>query len=122
MSRSFDHVDLRVSHLEQAVPFYARLLPALGFTRDAKIKGWFQLESETGEFFGIKEDPRHVPNQNRVAFRAASPAEVDSLAGLLHEIEASNVEGPEWVSANYYAIFFEDPSGNRLEFVFRTAA
>jgi hypothetical protein len=84
MSNRFDHVDLRVPSLEQAIPFYSRLLPALGFTRDANLEGWLQLEGEdangTGEFVGITEDPTHMPNQNRIAFRAGSSAEVDSLA------------------------------------------
>jgi catechol 2,3-dioxygenase-like lactoylglutathione lyase family enzyme len=118
-SRRFDHVDLRVPSLQAAIPFYARLLPALGFTRDAQIEGWFQLESESGEFVGVTEDAQHVPNQNRIAFRAANSAEVDSLAALLRELRARNIEGPEWIDADYYAVFFEDPCGNRLEFVFR---
>jgi len=32
-----------------------------------------------------------------------------------HEIGARNVEGPEWLTPGYYAVFFEDPFGNRLE-------
>jgi catechol 2,3-dioxygenase-like lactoylglutathione lyase family enzyme len=119
----FDHVDLRVPHLAQAIPFYSRLLPALGFTRDSNIEGWYQFDAEdsdgSGEFFGITEDPAHTPNQNRIAFRARSPADVDFLARLLHEIGARSVEGPEWTSSDYYAVYFEDPFGNRLELVFR---
>jgi catechol 2,3-dioxygenase-like lactoylglutathione lyase family enzyme len=119
MSRRFDHVDLRVPRLQEAVPFYARLLAALGFTRDAKVEGWFQFESDGGEFVGITEESKHVANQNRIAFRASSCAEVDSLVALLRELQARNIEGPEWINADYYAVFFEDPCGNRLEFVFR---
>lgn len=29
----FSHIDLRVNNLESAMPFYEKLLPALGFTR-----------------------------------------------------------------------------------------
>jgi predicted lactoylglutathione lyase len=43
-------------------------------------------------------------------------AEVASRAG------ARNVEGPVWEDATYYAVFFEDPCGNRLEFCYRAAA
>jgi predicted enzyme related to lactoylglutathione lyase len=120
----FDHVDLRVPNLAQAVPFYRQLLPALGFTQDMHIEGWFQLEATeatgNGSFFGVTEDPSHVPNANRIAFRAMSVAEVDSLARLVREIGARHVEGPEWLTPDYYAVFFEDPFGNRLEVVYRT--
>jgi predicted enzyme related to lactoylglutathione lyase len=120
----FDHVDLRVPNLALAVPFYRQLLPALGFTQDMNLEGWFQLEATeaagNGSFFGVTEDPLHVPNANRIAFRAMSVVEVDLLAGLVRKIGARNVEGPEWLTPDYYAVFFEDPFGNRLEVVYRT--
>ena len=119
MPRRFDHIDLRVPNLKEAIPFYSRLLPALGFTQDMTIEGWFQLAAENedgpGEFFGVSEDPGHVPNQTRIAFRAANPAEIDRLGLLLQEIGARNIEGPEQYEPGYYAVFFEDPFGNRLE-------
>jgi catechol 2,3-dioxygenase-like lactoylglutathione lyase family enzyme len=126
MPKRFDHIDLRVPNLKQAVPFYSRLLPALGFTQDMTIEGWFQLATEDdegpGEFFGVSEDARHVPNQTRIAFRAFSSAEIDALGPLLHEIGARNIEGPEPYEPGYYAVFFEDPFGNRLEVACRTRA
>ena len=121
MPLRFDHIDLRVPDLAAAIPFYQRLLPALGFVRDAGIEGWFQLETEDGSaFFGVTEDRAHRPNANRIAFRAANVAEVDELSRLLHEIGACEIEGPAWESPEYYAVFFEDPCGNRLEIVHRS--
>jgi catechol 2,3-dioxygenase-like lactoylglutathione lyase family enzyme len=122
MPYRFDHIDLRVSDLVQAEPFYNRLLPALGFTRDADIGGWIQFNAEEGvsEFFGVTESKTHQPNENRIAFWASSNEEVDRLAQLLRDIGAQNIEGPGFDEGpTYYAVFFEDPFGNRLEICHR---
>lgn len=123
MRRCFDHVDLRVRSLAGARPFYEALLPALGFTRDAKVEGWLQFEAAgtdgAPEFFGVTESPRHVANECRVAFWADSIHAVDRLAAIAVQVGARNVEGPAYEDAHYYAVFFEDPSGNRLEICYR---
>ena len=119
MPRRFDHIDLRAPSIVSVESFYSALLPALGFTRDLTIPNWLQYyapEEGVTEFFGITASPNHVPNENRIAFWAADKAEVDSLAKLLHEIGAKNIEGPGYDEGpDYYAVFFEDPVGNRLE-------
>lgn len=123
MRRRFDHVDLRVRRFAEARPFYEVLLPALGFTRDTKIEEWLQYETEgtdgAPEFVGVTESARHVPNECRIAFRADSIHEVDRLAAIVVQAGARNVEGPAYEEEGYYAVFFEDPSGNRLEICHR---
>jgi predicted lactoylglutathione lyase len=123
MRHCFDHVDLRVRSLAEARSFYETLLPALGFTRDVTIEGWLQYEViGTGgatEFFGVTESPQHVANECRVAFWADSLREVDRLAAIAVQAGARNVEGPLYEEPRYYAVFFEDPSGNRLEICYR---
>lgn len=122
MPRRFDHVDLRVSSLARVQPFYEKLLPALGFTRDAQIEDWLQFEAPEGpvtEFFGVTESPNHQPNENRIAFWAESPSEVDRLGAIAVAAGATLVEGPGYEAPHYYAIFFEDPCGNRLEICHR---
>jgi catechol 2,3-dioxygenase-like lactoylglutathione lyase family enzyme len=123
MRRCFDHIDLRVRSLAEARRFYEVLLPALGFTRDAKIEGWLQFEAAgtdgAPEFFGVTESPRHVANECRVAFLADGIHEVDRLAAIAVQAGARNVEGPAYEDAHYYAVFFDDPSGNRLEICYR---
>jgi hypothetical protein len=58
-------------------------------------------ESETSkkgkptEFFGFTHDPNHKPNENRIAFRADSRAEVDRIAEVARAAGALNIEGPE---------------------------
>jgi catechol 2,3-dioxygenase-like lactoylglutathione lyase family enzyme len=123
MKRLFDHIDLRVRRLSECEGFYRALLPKLGFTEQATIEGWLQFESqgtEPTEFFGITEDPNHKPNQTRIAFWAESRQQVDALAALLSSIGALKIEGPDFESPSYYAVYFEDPSHNRLEICFRT--
>ena len=125
MRRLFDHLDLRVPDLEAAAPFYQKLLPALGFTQQVEIEGWLQFEGEAegGEataFFGVTESPGHVPNENRIAFWAESEAGVDRLAHTARLAGAKLMEGPMPYEPGYYAVFFEDPAGNRLEICYRT--
>jgi catechol 2,3-dioxygenase-like lactoylglutathione lyase family enzyme len=116
MPRLYDHIDLRVSSLPAAESFYRALLPALGFTREQDIEGWLQFEAKDGsQFFGITESPAHRANENRIAFHASSRAEVDHLAAVATSAGALNIEGPLDHAEGYYAVFFEDPCGNRFE-------
>jgi predicted enzyme related to lactoylglutathione lyase len=118
MKRRYDHIDLRVPDLGRVSAFYEALLPALGFARRADVEGWLQFEAADGavsEFFGVTESTAHVPNENRVAFWAESAADVDRVAKVAAQAGARNVEGPMDYEPGYYAVFFEDPCGNRLE-------
>ena len=122
MLRRFDHIDLRVPNLLKIRAFYETLLPALGFTRKVDVDGWLQYEAGDGEiteFFGITESATHVPNEMRVAFWAESIDEVNRLAEIATVAGARNVEGPMDYEPGYYAVFFEDPCGNRLEICHR---
>jgi catechol 2,3-dioxygenase-like lactoylglutathione lyase family enzyme len=121
-TRYLDHIDLRVSDLKRAQKFYSKLLPALGFVRDRSSRRlgiFFAAGGDKPEaFFAFSQDRRHRPNRTRIAFWANSRAEVDRLAKLVHKIGGKNLEGPELCpgySKGYYACFFEDPDGNKLE-------
>ena len=125
MKRRFDHVDLRVPRLAEVAAFYEALLPVLGFSRRVAVEGWLQFEATDGavtEFFGVTESPGHVPNENRVAFWAESAVEVDRVAAVAARAGARNIEGPMDYQAGYYAVFFEDPCGNRFEVCHRRRA
>jgi len=123
--RRFDHIDLRVPDLNRATPFYELLLPALGFTRKVAADGWLQFEASDGditEFFGLTESGHHVPNENRIAFWAESNEQVNRLAELASSAGAQKLDGPMPYEPGYYAVFFEDPWGNRLEICHREKA
>lgn len=125
-TRILDHIDLRVKNLARARPFYAKLLPALGFTCDRSDPDWSTFYAVGGDkvsaFFGFTEDPHHQPNESRIAFWAESREEVDRIAELVGQIGGQNIDGPAVepeYSPGYYACFFEDPDGNKLEICHR---
>jgi predicted enzyme related to lactoylglutathione lyase len=122
----FNHIDLRVSNVSEAMRFYATLLPQLGFTRERHGAEWKVFSAE-GEFpsvpyFALIEQPDHRPNAARIAFWVGSSQEVDRLGEVVKTAGGRNISGPKACpeySSTYYAIFFEDPSGNKLEICFR---
>jgi predicted enzyme related to lactoylglutathione lyase len=125
MPRRIDHIDLRVPDLKNAESFYCSLVPALGFTRKVQVEDWLQFEAADGEiteFFGVTESPGHIANENRIAFWAESNDRVDALAEVARKAGAQNMEGPMPYEAGYYAVFFEDPWGNRFEICHRVKA
>ena len=128
MKRLFDHIDLRVPSLAGARPFYLRFLPAVGFPAINENPDWIGFEARRNgpapEFIGLIEDPAHEANATRLAFWAESKEEVDQIATMVKEAGGKNIEGPMFnpeYAPNYYALFFEDPSGNKLEVCCRTA-
>lgn len=124
----YDHVDLRVASLSNARPLYDALLPALGFTKinaDAESAG-YHPPHETGAepFIWLVEEAGHRPNDTRIAFAAPSRSEVDRLAAVAQSAGARNFEPPgiqAEYTPNYYATFFEDVEGNKLEICCRRA-
>jgi len=122
----FDHIDLRVHDLAAARPLYDALLPALGLTdiheTDGAIKYYEprRIDAPT-RFFGLNGSPGHRGDASRIAFTARSAADVDRLASIATAAGAKNVEGPEipYSLEQYYAAFFEDASGNKLEICYR---
>jgi catechol 2,3-dioxygenase-like lactoylglutathione lyase family enzyme len=120
-TRLFDHIDLRVNNRENAQRFYEKLLPAIGFRVDKSGERWglFEAEgSEAVEFLGFTEESDHRPNGNRIAFWANSREAVNRVAEIVRATGGKNIEGPELCveySPGYYAVFFEDPDGNKLE-------
>jgi catechol 2,3-dioxygenase-like lactoylglutathione lyase family enzyme len=123
--RLFDHIDLRVKNRAAAQKFYAQVLPALGFRVDKSGEEWglFSAGDEKAvDFFGFEEEVDHQPNGNRIAFWAESRDAVNKVAEVVRQAGGQNIEGPELCldySPGYYAVFFEDPDGNKLEVCFR---
>jgi catechol 2,3-dioxygenase-like lactoylglutathione lyase family enzyme len=129
-TRCFDHIDLRVKNMEAAIKFYGQFLPQLGFIRERhepspspEVGGDFHTFYSAGvdkpsEFFAFDEDKNHQPNGTRIAFWAETRDEVDRIAELVRQAGGQNLEGPEVCveyTPGYYAFFFEDPDGNKLE-------
>jgi catechol 2,3-dioxygenase-like lactoylglutathione lyase family enzyme len=121
----FGHIDLRVSDLDAALGFYDALLPALGFTEPHHGEVWKAWATAdplpSTAYFAITEERKHRANDNRIAFRVDSSAEVDRLAEVAGRAGAAELSGPKPMpyGPDYYAVFFADPSGNRLEIYVR---
>ena len=124
----FGHIDLRVTSMDAALPFYEAVLPELGFTRRFHGPEWkvwaAELEPPGAPYFGIVESAGHRPGESRIAFWTASAAEVDRLTAIATEAGALDVSGPKPMpySPGYYAVFFADPSGDLLEIYHRPPA
>ena len=121
----FGHIDLRVRDLAVAEDFYETLLPALGFTQRYHGERWRVWATTDAlpftAYFGITESAEQVSNENRIAFAVGSREDVEHVAEVAWAAGALERSGPKEMpyGPGYYAIFFADPSGNRLEVYFR---
>ena len=125
-TRYFDHIDLRVKDRTRAQRFYEQVLPAIGFTRekgDAECVAFYAPGQGKPPFFCFTEDANHRPNGTRISFWADTEEEVDRVAEVVRKAGGLVLEGPEVCedyTPHYYAFFFEDPDGNKLEICYRT--
>jgi glyoxylase I family protein len=138
------HVDLSVSDPDRAIPFYAALLEGLGFRRwrsdhpdfageRPRRAAWFLLHADRS-VFGIEVRPaapgsrarphdRYAPGLHHMAFHAESPEAVDEVharvvaAGGAVLDAPADYSGKPGYSEGYYAAFFADPDGVKLEVV-----
>ena len=119
--RLLSHVDLRVRNREAALAYYDSLLGAFGITSE-RGETWIEYKYEhpdgeaPADWIAFTQDVNAVPSSARIALAAASRSEVDRIAAILPSIGSRAIEGPEFAyGPRYYAVFFEDPDGNRLE-------
>ena len=130
-STGVHHVDLVVSSIERSLPFYRDLLAPLGY------HGISEVEGERGETIyylwgpgtsvGVREaqtragggHDRYAVGLHHLAIEAASRAAVDERAEWLRETGAEIESGPQEYAyqLGYYAVFFYDPDGIKLEIV-----
>jgi len=124
-----NHVDLVVYSIERSLPFYRDLLAPLGYHRISEVEG------ERGETIWYLSGPdvavglraarseghhdRYRVGLHHLAFEAWSRVAVDERAQWLREQGAEIESGPEEYaySPGYYAVFFFDPDGIKLEIV-----
>ncbi len=121
-----DHIDLRVADVAAARPFYDPFLKAFGFRGQWQANGdiiYYRFaERRVQEAIALIEAADHVANEIRLAFHAGNLEDVDRIATIALAAGARAFEPPQWcpeIAERYYAAFFEDPSGNRLEVVHR---
>ena len=123
------HVILSVNDLERSRAFYAALMPRLGYPGFQDYPGVSAGWYGAGGSFWIKQAGRRHAGDTfskdrvglcEVAFRAESRVQVDALARDVREWGGTILdpprEYPEYVPG-YYAVFFADPDGIKLELV-----
>jgi glyoxylase I family protein len=128
------HLDLTVSDPWASRAFYDAVLGFMGYRlvrEDVRGFDW-ELTTLDGGFSSIglvkAEGPglvrahdRYAPGLHHVAWHADSRIDVDNLHRLLIEIGASVLDPPADYPAygnGYYAVFFADRDGIKLEFVY----
>jgi glyoxylase I family protein len=129
-STGVHHVDIVVSSIERSLPFYRDLLAPLGFHRISEVEGergesiWYL--GGPGTAIGLRQAQSESPAYDRyavglhhLALEAYSRAVVDERAEWLREQGAEIESGPEEYHyiPGYYAVFFYDPDGIKLEIV-----
>jgi catechol 2,3-dioxygenase-like lactoylglutathione lyase family enzyme len=118
-----DHLSIRVSDYKKSKAFYSRLFDFLGFKVEAEYDdtmGWSngvtlfwigQAETAPRKNYHIGEVGIH-----HYAFRLRSRADVDELdAFLRNDLKATIVDPAGEYYDDYYAVFFLDPDGIKLE-------
>ncbi|XOV68390.1 MAG: VOC family protein [Fluviicola sp.] len=138
MQPTIDHIQITVKNLDEAEAFYDQVMPLLGFDLSKKSKGRVaQHEFDVIEYshaqliigfnsprpvFQNEEVHRRKPGAlHHMAFKAESEQEVDAFYESLLNIKADIVAPPQLYpqhGAHYYALFFKDPGGIKLEVVY----
>jgi glyoxylase I family protein len=121
------HLIINVSDLERSRVFYGWLLPRLGYDGTRTYPGMLGWFGARGSFWMKQADARLAGDpfsKDRVglceiAFGAMSRAEVDALARELAARGAPVLAAPREYpyTPGYYAVFFTDPDGIKLELV-----
>src|SRR3712207_4803019 len=133
---AIDHLDLVVSDLDRSLAFYTELLRPLGYVRQSPIEG------ERGEHVvyigrvgGVGSaslrapplDAHETPSApyaigiHHIPFRASARAAVGGGGAWLREGGWEIESGPEeyGYTPGYFAVFFYDPDGIKLEILHR---
>ena len=131
-----NHLALTVTNLDQSAVFYDKILELAGYARvevppatqelmKTRLLAWtsangaITMRPVKGENLRKPHD-RNEPGLNHLAFAAGSRAEVDRMHELLKEIGAHILDPPAEYPyfPGYYAVYFTDPDGLKLEFAF----
>lgn len=135
MRGRIDHVVLTVREPQASFPLYDAVLRFLGYRLVSQGEAGFEwvLEERDGapsvclvparEGAAAQAHDRYAPGLHHLAWAAASREDVDRLHALLVEQKAHVLDAPaEYPQYNggrgYYAVFFADRDGLKLEYVF----
>jgi glyoxylase I family protein len=133
----FSHVDLVVTDLERSLEFYRGLLVPLGWTGLREVRGergetihYLSQDGPGVAALGLRQRPDDAPRHpydryavglHHICFDAPSREAVDDRVRWLRENRAEIESGPATYDYNpgYYAVYFYDPDGIKLEILHR---
>lgn len=124
------HIDLTVSDLQSSIEFYGAVLEELGFLRTDSYLGdapcWIHAPNSSPVFsIALKAarqtapHNRYAPGLHHLAFGADSRIAVDAFHRFLVRKGFEVLDAPAEYdyTPGYYAVFFADPDGIKLEVV-----
>lgn len=133
-----DHIQITVTDLRKAELFYDQLMPILGFDLRLKSKGRVEANdfdvieyvhpnitigiNSPRESLKYEAVHRRRPGSlHHLAFKANSKVEVDEAHQQIKQF-CTDIVNPTQLypqhGAHYYALFFKDPCGIKLEIMF----
>lgn len=126
---TINHLDLTVSDPVRSTEFYDHVLGQLGYRRSTEYAGsvpnWTLGSGVSSLSIGLHKarggvHDRYAPGLHHLAFHASSREQVDALHAFLVSIDANILDAPAEYdyTPGYYAVFFCDPDGLKLELVF----
>jgi catechol 2,3-dioxygenase-like lactoylglutathione lyase family enzyme len=115
-----DHISIRVSDYRKSKTFYSKLFEFLGFEisdeypgtigwTNGKTRYWI-AEAEGRKTYKIGDLGLH-----HYAFQLRSRHDVDALQAFLEKEKVRIVDAADEYYEDYYAVFFLDPDGIKLE-------
>ncbi len=122
MSRvvGIDHISIRVSDYEKSKAFYGKLFTFLGFeiSEDyGSTIGWTNGRTRywIAEAEGRKDYKIGNVGLHHYAFQLRNRKDVDDLQAYLEKEKVRIVDSADEYYEDYYAVFFLDPDGIKLE-------
>src|SRR3989344_2814762 len=122
------HITISVSNFDKSKIFYAKLFTKVGYTKVAEGEQSARWKSPEGFSFGIKQakykEPKYrffSPGIHHFCFKAQSAKQVDELYSLLLKEKTRIYDKPQKYpeyTDKYYAVFFADPDGIKLELAY----
>jgi catechol 2,3-dioxygenase-like lactoylglutathione lyase family enzyme len=142
---ALSHIDISVGYPSRSIPFYDAFFTALGYRRwVVKLPGFtgavperaaWGIKLPGGAGFAVEVRParenardrrydRYEPGPHHLAFHAENRAKVDEvhermIAASAHVLDPPHdYSGDPHYAPGYYAVFFADPDGLKLEVVY----
>ncbi|HEY3812295.1 MAG TPA: VOC family protein [Caulobacteraceae bacterium] len=118
-----DHLSIRVSDFQTSKTFYGKLFEFLGFTVLDEYDDAIGWTNGRTRFWIGQADARGRRKKHRIgdvgfhhyAFELRSRADVDALQAFLKKRRVKIVDPADEYYDDYYAVFFLDPDGLKLE-------